>query len=163
MTPLAPGRFGLQVTIGQEARDLLTRAQDLLGHRVPSGDVEAVLTLALRGLVKTLERDKFAATDHPRAGRPRSADSRHVPAEVRREAWARDGGRCTFTSDTGQRCAETRDLEYDHIDPYARDGPATAGNVRLLCRVHNQYEAERAFGADLMREKRDAARRRAAE
>ena len=34
-------------------------------------------------------------------------------------------------------------------------------NVRLRCSAHNQYEAEQAFGAGFMQEKREAARRRA--
>jgi len=47
--------------------------------------------------------------------------------------------------------------------PYSKGGEATVSNVRLLCRAHNQYEAERAFGAEFMRHKREAARIRASE
>src|SRR5262249_56242337 len=47
LTPLSPQRFGLQLTIGQETHDLLRYAQSLLGHRVPSGDLEAVIRFAL--------------------------------------------------------------------------------------------------------------------
>jgi hypothetical protein len=32
-------------------------------------------------------------------------------------------------------------------------------NVRLLCRAHHQYAAERAFGAEFMEQKRAEARR----
>ena len=35
------------------------------------------------------------------------------------------------------------------------------GNLRLRCRAHNQYEAERTFGAGFMAEKREQARRAA--
>ena len=35
--------------------------------------------------------------------------------------------------------------------------------VRLRCRGHNQFEAERTFGAGFMTEKREEARRAAAE
>ena len=153
VTPLAPERFALQVTIGKETHDLLRCAQDLLGHRVPPGDVEAVLTFALRGLVQRLQQQKFSATEHPRPGRQRSEDSRHVPAEVQRAVWERDGGQCAFVSDSGHRCTERMGLEFDHIDPYARDGMSTVSNVRLLCRAHNQYEAERTYGAGFMRHK----------
>ena len=38
-----------------------------------------------------------------------------------------------------------------------RGGASSAGNVRLLCRAHNQYEAERTFGVDFMRAKREEA------
>ena len=42
----------------------------------------------------------------------------------------------------------------------ARGGLTTASNIRLLCRTHNQYEAERALGAGFMNGKRALSRRR---
>ena len=42
-------------------------------------------------------------------------------------------------------------------------GEATVGGIRLLCRAHNQYEAERTFGAEFMRHKRETARIRASD
>jgi CRISPR/Cas system Type II protein with McrA/HNH and RuvC-like nuclease domain len=71
----------------------------------------------------------------------------------------RDGGRCAFVSDAGKRCAETRFLEFDHIDPVARGGEATVENLRLVCSAHNRYAAERVFGAEFMSRKREEARR----
>jgi hypothetical protein len=47
------------------------------------------------------------------------------------------------------------------VDPVARGGEATAENVRLRCRTHNQFEAECVFGAGFMSEKRAKARARA--
>src|SRR5262249_38129595 len=38
------------------------------------------------------------------------------------------------------------------------DRPTTAKDLRLLCRTHNQYEAERRLGAEFMRHKREQAR-----
>jgi hypothetical protein len=40
----------------------------------------------------------------------------------------------------------------------ARGGRATVEGIRLLCRAHNQYEAERVFGAGFMDEKREQVR-----
>ena len=71
----------------------------------------------------------------------------------------RDGDRCTFVSDAGKRCAETRLLQFDHIDPVARGGEATVENLRLVCSAHNRYAAERVFGAEFMSRKREEARR----
>ena len=164
VTPLAPRRFAWQLTVSQETQDLLRDVQDLLGHDVPPGDLEAVLHFSLRAAKQKLEQRKFAATERPRAGHRRSnPDGRHIPAEVRRAVWQRDGGQCTFTSDRGHRCEERRDLQFDHIDPYARGGTASIGGIRLLCRAHNQHEAERVFGPEFMRHKREAARIRASE
>jgi hypothetical protein len=49
-------------------------------------------------------------------------------------------------------------LEYDHIVPVAHGGKSTVENVRMRCRGHNQYEAERTFGSGFMERKREQAR-----
>ena len=162
VAPLAPERFALQVTIDRATHDKLRHAQALLSHQVPAGDVAKVLELVLDTAIEQLEKRKFAATCRPRGGqRPSSASGRHVPSEVRRAVWQRDGGRCTFVSDSGQRCAERRLLEFDHVQELARGGVATISGMRLRCRAHNQYTAERTFGAEFMRQKRERARRAA--
>jgi hypothetical protein len=70
---------------------------------------------------------------------------------VKREVWARDGGRCAFVGPDG-RCAERGFLEFHHVQPYALGGATTAGNLQLRCRAHNAYEADVAFGSLLVRE-----------
>jgi 5-methylcytosine-specific restriction endonuclease McrA len=77
---------------------------------------------------------------------------------VKRAVWQRDGGRCTFVGTNGHRCETRRGLEFDHAEPLARGGQATIANLRLRCRAHNQYEAEREFGSDFMRRKREMRR-----
>jgi hypothetical protein len=72
--------------------------------------------------------------------------SRHVPREVKRAAWRRDAGQCAFVSTTGLRCTERTFLELHHVQPYAKQGPATVANISLRCWRHNQYEAELIFG-----------------
>jgi hypothetical protein len=54
-------------------------------------------------------------------------------------------------------------LEFDHVVPVARGGTATVEGLRLRCRTHNQYEADRVFGAEFMSRKRLGARLAAAE
>jgi hypothetical protein len=162
VTPLAPGRYALQFTFGEDAYEKFRYAQALLGHAVPSGELAVVFERALDALIGRLERQKFAATSRPRRRRP-SANARHVPAAVRREVWERDGGQCTFVSAAGRRCPARTRLEYDHVEPVARGGRATVGQIRLRCRVHNEYAAECAFGADFMSRKREAAQHEAAQ
>jgi 5-methylcytosine-specific restriction endonuclease McrA len=158
VTPLAPGRFGMQVTITQEARDLLRHAQELLGYDVRLDDVAQVIELALAELVRALEKRKFCATENPRRGSARPLEgSRYVPSAVKRRVWERDGGQCTFVNGTGQRCPERASIEFDHRRELARGGLATVDNVRLLCRAHNQYAAEQTFGGEFMRNKRHSA------
>jgi 5-methylcytosine-specific restriction endonuclease McrA len=164
MKPLAPGRFALQFTIGQDTHDKLRHAQALMSHRLPSGDLAQLFDLALDALLRQLEKQKFAATSRPqRRSRRSSGNPRHIPAPVKRAVWERDRGQCTFVGERGERCPSRKFLEFDHIDPVARGGQATVEGVRLRCRSHNQYEAERTFGAGFMSDKREQARRAAAE
>jgi 5-methylcytosine-specific restriction endonuclease McrA len=163
VAPLAPQRFALQLTIGQGTHDKLRYAQALLGHQVPSGNVAEVLDRALDALILKLEKAKFNATKRPRPRQRRAATRRrHIPADVKRTVWERDRGQCTFVSEAGKRCPARTLLEFDHIDPVARGGQATREGMRLRCRAHHQYEAERTFGAGFMSDKRQGAQRAAA-
>jgi hypothetical protein len=49
-------------------------------------------------------------------------------------------------------------LEFDHVQEVARGGQATVDGLRLRCRTHNQFTAERTFGAEFMARKRAEAR-----
>jgi 5-methylcytosine-specific restriction endonuclease McrA len=172
----SPDRFLVQLTIAKSTHDKLRYAQALLSHALPTGDLAQVLDRALDALIAQLEKRKFGATTAPRRmGRPKSGITlrpqrqlatvrkRYVPAHVRRAVWERDQGQCTFVSASGTRCKARKFLEFDHIDPVARGGHATVDKMRLRCRAHNQYEAERAFGAGFMSRKRHEARLAAAE
>ena len=145
MAPLAPQRFALQVTIGQSTYDKLQHVQALLGHSNASRDLDAVLDRALDALVRELEKRKFAATSKPRPRRP-SHGKRHVPAAIKRAAWQRDGGRCTFVGEHGRRCAARTWLEFHHVEEVARGGQATVGDIQLRCRAHNRYVATLFYG-----------------
>jgi 5-methylcytosine-specific restriction endonuclease McrA len=108
-------------------------------------------------MIEKLEKRKFGATSRPRTGTPQaSANPRHIPTAVKHAVWRRDRGQCSFVSDSGRRCSEKAGLEFDHIVPVARGGGATADNLRLLCRAHNQHAADRAYGAGFMKAKREA-------
>jgi 5-methylcytosine-specific restriction endonuclease McrA len=144
--------------LSESAEDDLRALQGLLAHRIPDRNVGEVTEVSYRIARAVLEKDKFAATDRPaRARRPSKQGSRHVPAHVRRAVWERDGGQCTFVSKDGKRCDERGGLEFDHEREFARGGEATIAGMRLLCRAHNQYAAECTYGAQFMRDKREAA------
>jgi 5-methylcytosine-specific restriction endonuclease McrA len=149
----------LQLAIHKSTHDKLRYAQTLLSHSVRSDDVAQVVDRALDALIAKLERQKIGAdTKRPPRERTR-AGGRYVPSHVRRAVWNRDGGQCTFVSEAGHRCTARRLLEFDHVVPVAHGGQATVDGMRVRCRAHNQFEAERAFGATFMNRKRDEARR----
>jgi len=123
----------------------LREAQALLRHQVPSGDVAEIFDRALTLLLAKLRRARHAATPRPRPTHRTSNAGRHVPAGVKREVWARDGGRCAFVGATG-RCTERGFLEYHHVIPFADGGEAHVSNLQLRCRAHNGFEAGRWSG-----------------
>jgi 5-methylcytosine-specific restriction endonuclease McrA len=161
--PLAAERYFIQVTVAKETFDKLRHAQALLSHAVPSGDLAEVLDRALDQLIAKIERRKAGTGTRPSRRQTASTRKRHIPADVRSAVWERDGRQCTFVSADGVRCGSRKLLEFDHLDPVARGGEATVDGIRLRCRAHNQYEAERVFGAGFMAKKREEAKQRAAD
>lgn len=118
---------------------------------IPNGDPAAIIDRAVTLLVADLEKSRRAATTRPRPPRPATPGSRHVPAAVKREIWARDQGQCAFVGTKG-RCAERGSLEMHHVVPFAAGGPTTGQNLALRCRRHNAHEAELFFGPLVARE-----------
>jgi len=156
VAPLSPERYKVQLTITRETHDKLRRAQDLMRHVVPDGDPALIFDRALSALIDVLEKRKLARTTKPRTTKPRPhtgarQQSRHVPASVKREVWARDGGRCTFVGTDG-RCSARAFLEVHHLVPYADGGVTDTSNLTLRCRAHNQHDAAVRFGPWTLRE-----------
>jgi len=100
---------------------------------------------------RTRRRDKARKSNPRKENRDSHPDSRHIPPAVRDRVYARDKGRCSFIGADGTRCGSTWDLEMDHVIPFARGGDNSPGNLRLLCRKHNSYQAERAYGKEFMK------------
>jgi hypothetical protein len=147
VAPLAPQRYEIRFTASSQTREKLRLAQDLLRHAVPSGDVAEIFDRALTVLLEDLARKKFATTERPRPGGSKSAASRHIPAQVKRTVWLRDGGRCAFVGASDRRCTATAFLEFHHHIPYAVGGEASVENIQLRCQAHNAYEADLFYGA----------------
>jgi len=158
VTALSSGCYAVQFTRSREADERFRYAQDLLGHQVKSSDIAEVYDRAIKLLIEKLERVRFGACAKPsKNGRATQPGSRHIANDVRRAVWRRDGGQCTYTSASGRRCEARRGLQFDHEKEFARGGEATIENIRLRCPGHNQYSAERTFGAGFMRQKREEA------
>lgn len=131
-------------------RDALDRAREVLSNKLPAAGMgELLLEIVgdylarhdpqggLPGLVTVSERSRVVAKT-PGASR--------VPAAVRRAVWRRDGGRCRYVGVTGMRCDSRVFLELDHVLPRAKGGGDVEGNLRLLCRAHNDSERRRILG-----------------
>jgi hypothetical protein len=153
---LLPARSPWPITVDPTDHEKLRYAQSLLRHRIPSGDMTKVLSRLIDLGLAQLEKQRTGAGLKPRVTHQRSSNPRSIPNAVKHAVWKRDGGQCTFTSESGHRCPAMDFIEFDHAVPVARRGMATVENLRLRCRAHNQYEAERTFGTEFMRHKRTA-------
>jgi hypothetical protein len=145
--PLSAQRYEIRFTARAETHEKLRKAQDLLGHAVPSGDLAEVFDRALTLLVEDLQKKKFAVTRRSRPSRGQAQDSRNIPADVQRAVVARDGVRCAFVAASGRRCGEGRRLEFHHHGaPYGIGGKPTVDNISLRCQTHTAYEADQFYG-----------------
>jgi hypothetical protein len=144
--PLAPEIYKVQFTLSRGGYERLRRAQDLLRHTIPNGDAGAILERALALLVEDLEKKKLAVTARPPKAATSKSRGRYIPPAVRRKVWRRDKGQCAFVGTLG-RCGERGFLEVHHVVPFADGGQASAHNLQLRCRQHNQFEANLWSGA----------------
>jgi hypothetical protein len=101
---------------------------ELIDYRIESDGQRNVFKFCLR------------ATEKERPGaEPLSAFAhrRLIPAEVKKEVWVRDKGKC-------QLCGATDNLHFDHDIPYSKGGSSiTAENVRILCARHNIQKSDK--------------------
>ncbi|HYS80035.1 MAG TPA: HNH endonuclease signature motif containing protein [Anaeromyxobacteraceae bacterium] len=133
-------------TVSKRFLAKLAAARDALSHSHPGADTEAVLEAALDLLLAANDKKKgLVKKPRPSPARP-SANPRHIPAEVKRAVWTRDGGCCRWPLASGGVCGSTTRLELDHIVPIARGGTSTVSNLRVLCDFHNQHAARQVFG-----------------
>jgi hypothetical protein len=159
VTPLAPRRYKLEVTLPEETYEKLRQLQDLLSHQVPGGDPAKIVDRALDELLEKTLKQRAALTHAPSKNTPSDAGrSRAIPAEVRRQVWKRDSGRCAFVDDKQHRCRETRFIEFHHVVPYGKGGAHTAGNIELRCAAHNAWQAELDYGKAFIERKQQPPR-----
>ena len=177
VTPLTEESFKVQFTAGRSLRDKLQEAQDLMRHRLPDGDMASIFEQGLDLLIAQVKKERFGVGRKPRgpsgqraesgqehptgdaeaAGRDEAfvtqtapTASRHIPDAIKRAVYERDEGRCTFVDETGRRCSATAFLEFDHDEGFACTHVHDANRIRLLCRTHNQYLADRLYGRAFM-------------
>jgi len=81
----------------------------------------------------------------PREG-IRKLPAKPIPLHVKRAVRARDGNQCTYVSPDGKRCECRWQLEFDHIDPDSKDREPTVDDLRLRCKPHNIFAAEKRYG-----------------
>ncbi len=154
--PVSRDQWSLRAAISRSFKDDLERLAMLLGHTVRRGDLAAVLHEAVRCGIEKHGKRKGAVRPERKVAPKASPgkDPAVIPAEVRRQVWERDGGRCAWVGPDGKRCGSRWQLEVDHVRPPSRGGVATLGNLRLACKQHNLLHAEEVYGRAFMRKYR---------
>jgi hypothetical protein len=161
LEPLSASRWSVQFTASAGLHDKIERARELLSHAIPSGDLGALFERALDELIAHETKRRLGA-GKSRKSRPLSPGSRHIPVEVARQVWERDGGQCTFVDEQGRRCSARHFITVEHRQPYAMGGLPTVDNTCLLCWAHNEHAAREVFGEAHIEAKR-AERQKASE
>jgi hypothetical protein len=97
--------------------------------------------------------DKIPTDEEAPTSGGNKAKSRYIPSEVREHVYARAAYRCEFRGPDGTRCSSRTGLEIDHERPFAIYRSHDEHHLRLLCRRHNRFQAERVYGAEFIRAK----------
>src|SRR5262249_32674976 len=137
------------------------QVKSALSHVVPDGNLEALLRVCFQKTLELCAKRQRAARSTPvkeETPAPKQVpvssgpepENRTISAEVRRVVWERDRGSCSFIGTNGKRCGSTHQLEFDHLKPFALGGEASAANLALRCRQHNQHSARAWFGDTYM-------------
>ena len=157
VTPLSAETFRVQFTASRELRDKLLEAQGLLRHRVPNGDLAAIIEMGLDLLIEKVKKERFGIGRKPRPRPPPEEEvlpatvaSRHIPDAIKRAVYERDEGCCAFVDERGRRCRSTDGITFEHDEGFARTRSHDIEHIRLYCRAHNQHAADKLYGRAFM-------------
>jgi hypothetical protein len=134
---------------------VIDAANDALSFSAPDDDYAPACAAA--DAPTTTSASPMRANEFSRTSEPRRR-GRHIPAATRRAVAARDDYRCTYADTSGNRCKETRSLEFHHVVPFAVSCCHDVSNLTLRCAAHNALAAEEDFGRDLVQEMRSDTR-----
>ena len=142
----------LTLKVSAELFTQLQKVKGLYSHIAPEADWVRILELMTEDVIK--KRDPLAK--QPKALTTRSfakmkvpgvvknsnmKKRRPIPSAVKRYILARDEGKCQYVSADGRQCASRHQLEFDHIHPVRHGGTNDPQNLRVLCRLHNDFRA----------------------
>ncbi len=111
----------LALNFPQAVMEDLEKARDLLSHKLPAANFSQVIAHLLKNFLKQRATGPVAQSEKS----------------------------CTYKDpQTGRICGSTYQLEIDHIKPRALGGTDAKENLRVLCRQHNQFMAEKILGRE---------------
>ena len=158
--PIAEPKETVRVRISYVADDTLiqsmNKVKSFLAHKYPNARLEEIEAEVYQFYLEAHDPQKKETKKKPKKGSPTQKmglvrHTRYIPVAVKRAVWKRDEGCCSHRYENGTRCRSTYKLQFDHIVLF-RDGGRSDSmeNLRLLCAVHNQFEADRKIGKATM-------------
>ena len=146
--------------VGSHLAELIERAVDLaLDKKDPKRKVERRQARDERARLRSSKaRKEPMPAEEVSDTSTRSADARKtsgtgwVSVATREFVLARAGYQCELAN-ADRRCSERSGLQVDHVFPRGMGGPDEVWNLRALCRVHNLWYAEQAYGREYVRAK----------
>lgn len=152
----------LEITFTQDQFESLKKAQSLLSHICLSGDLsEVIATLALKFNQSKLGKAE-SASESESASKAESPSTlsqklltqsfastalkskrKYISIKMRRSVQNEFNHSCGYISLSGYRCDSKFQLQIDHRKPLALGGTNDMQNLRILCRTHNIWEAQR--------------------
>ena len=149
-------KWKLEGVVSSRVKEKLDRCKSLLSNKYPNGvDYDALFDELTEFFLEKKDPEQ-GAKRRKKIQKPRTTNlknpktqTRRIPQAVKDKVWARDKGRCAFVGENGRRCNSTHNLQFDHYPvPFARGGPNTVSNLRLLCAKHNKFTAEWIYGKE---------------
>jgi hypothetical protein len=114
------------LTLSDETNEVLNDVKDLIEKKLSLDELIRKIAIIAK---EKLKKDKFKL-NRPKKTLPAPVVNRVIPASVKREVYLRD--------QTCTNCGSTKNLQYDHIKPFAMGGNSKVENIRLLCFNCNQ-------------------------
>ncbi len=144
----------IEFNANRQLCEKLEKLKALLAHKNFSGRMDllieeladqALQKLDPEAMPKKKTKQKPMAkvkNDAPLLEAEQVAPTRYIRAEVKREVWKRDQGKCQYLDlKTGKKCGTSHGLQIDHIQEFHKGGSSDLKNVRLLCGAHNRWRS----------------------
>ena len=164
LQPATPEAFNVRFSAPREFKDKLERLAEVLGVENPGAHLAELLEKALeialyqrdpkeraeRRAKRTTKRATAVSTSSPpspaKVSPKEAGRSRYIPVALTDQVLGRAAHQCEYHAPDGRRCPERTSLEIDHRVPFARGGSSHPASLRVLCRRHNLFVAERTYG-----------------
>jgi hypothetical protein len=138
--PVAGQRTLISFTADERLMTDIEKIKRLWAHKNANFTFAELFTEITQTLLKKIDPENLPPVA-PRINE--NSNTRHIPNKTRKFVWQRDEGKCTYLDPQSKRvCNSTHAIQIDHLDPYSMGGTHDPENLRLLCRAHNQHNAD---------------------